>query len=176
MEIAQGQPPRLRQHRLRDRDVLVPGQAPDHLDRRSVDGSEAVAELDQRPALDTADQEAQHIVEDLDLLVVQPVGVVDKQVGDPPQRLGPVLQEIVLDRQFELGDERFTSRWHGMVLQCLHSWVHDEAGKDASDRRSDRPNLAIAIQRSVRPPARAALCRAMCCQPVKNLVGYFYLR
>jgi len=102
------------QDRPRDLDVLVPRQAADGLDRRIVDRGEPPAELDQGLALDLADQEAQDVVENLDLLVVQALGVVEEEVGHPSQRLDAVFQEVVLDRPFELGDERFTNRPHEM--------------------------------------------------------------
>ena len=113
-EIAGVKPSRLRQHRPGDLDVLVARQAADGLDRRIVDRGEPAAELDQGLALDLADQEAQDVVEHLDLLVVQALGVVEEEVGHPPQRLDAVFQEVVFDRPFELGDERFTNRPHEM--------------------------------------------------------------
>jgi hypothetical protein len=135
-EIAGGKPPRLRQHRSRNLDVLVPRQAPDRLDRRIVDRSKPFAELDQGFALDPADQKAQYIVEDFDLIVVQSIGVVEEEVGNPPQRVGPVFQGVVLDRQFEFGEERLTNWGHGNVSEAQVISIHHKAGDNSNDGRN----------------------------------------
>src|SRR5258708_3144962 len=122
-EVAGRKPPRLRQHRPGNIDVLVLCQAPDRLDRRIVDRGEALAELDQGSALDPADQEAQYVVENLYLVLVQPIGIVEEEVGNPPKRLGPVFQSVVLERHFELGDQRFTSWRHANVSGEWQFWL-----------------------------------------------------
>jgi hypothetical protein len=65
----------------------------------------------------------------------------------------------------------------GMEWSCnACNVVSRRDGEDSNDRRIERPNLAIAIERSVRPLVRGAFCPAMCSQPVKNFAWYFYLR
>ena len=40
--------------------------------------------------LDARDQQAKHVVEDLDLLVVQTLAVVEEKIGDLPQGFDPL--------------------------------------------------------------------------------------
>ncbi|WGS22428.1 hypothetical protein [Bradyrhizobium sp. ISRA463] len=53
-----------------------------------------------------ATREAEHVVEHLDLFVVEVVAVVQEQIGDPPQRLHALCGRSVPDSIFEFGNDR----------------------------------------------------------------------
>ncbi|MHC2439567.1 hypothetical protein ACVMB0_006942 [Bradyrhizobium sp. USDA 4451] len=89
-----------------DADVVVPGQMLNHLKRRIVERREPLAELGARTRLDARDQEAQHVVEHLDLFIVEAVAVVQEQIGDLPQRLHALGRRPVPDRILEFGNNR----------------------------------------------------------------------
>jgi hypothetical protein len=103
-EIAGSQARGLGQDRTGDRDLVVPRQPPDHLDRRIVDRRQVPAQLDQSLGLDTLDQMAEDIVEQADLRLIEAIGIVEKKVGDAPKRFDAFLGRAAFDRVFELGD------------------------------------------------------------------------
>jgi hypothetical protein len=89
-----------------DRDLVVICELADELGRRFVDRRQTCAELRQRLVLDPLDQMDQDIIEYLNLLFVEPVGIIEKQIGDAPQRFDPLGRRSAFQRTFEFGDKR----------------------------------------------------------------------
>ena len=77
-----------------------------HAGRRVGDRRDPAREFGQRLGLDLLDQGADDVVEQRDMVVVEAVGAVEKQRGDPPQRLGALFRRAVLHDVFELGKQR----------------------------------------------------------------------
>ena len=73
--------------------------------RRIRHRREPAREFRQRLDLDFLDQVAHDVVEQRDVLVFEVHGAVEKQVGDPAQRLGPLFGRAVLDDLFQLGKQ-----------------------------------------------------------------------
>ncbi len=65
-----------------------------------------MTELDQRRFFDLLGKQAQHVVEYADLFVIEAIGVVQKQVRYPPQRLHAAFRIALLDRGFKIVNER----------------------------------------------------------------------
>ncbi len=80
---------RLGQHGARDLDFVVPGQMLDHLERRVVDRRQPARQLGLGPGFDPRDQQAEHVVEDLDLVIAETVSVIEEQIGDLPEGVHP---------------------------------------------------------------------------------------
>ena len=95
-QIIRGQARGLGQDWSGNRDLVVAGQPPDHLDRRIVDRRKRVAQLGQSLGLDPLDQMAENVVEQADLRLVKAIGVVEKQVGDTSERLDAFLGRAAL--------------------------------------------------------------------------------
>ena len=64
------------QHVAGDRDFVVLRQMLDHLERRVVDRRQPLAQFGLGARLDAGDQQAEHVVEDLDLVVAETIAVV----------------------------------------------------------------------------------------------------
>ncbi|HMG79480.1 MAG TPA: hypothetical protein VK591_12415 [Xanthobacteraceae bacterium] len=104
-EIAVGQARGLRQDRRRHRDIVVSGEPTNDVARRLIDRGKAPAELLERFALYPLDEVAQDVIEHIDLLIVEPIRVGNKKVGDPPQRVDTFVLGAALDRVLKLGDQ-----------------------------------------------------------------------
>jgi hypothetical protein len=105
-EIGLGEPRRLLEHRAGDRDVVILREPPYHVDWRIADGCEPVGQLGTRLGLDLADQSAEHLVEQSDMIVVEPAGAIEKKGGDALERLGAPLGRAVLNHLFQFRNER----------------------------------------------------------------------
>lgn len=86
-QIAVTETRRGRQNRFGDDDVVVAGKPAHHLDGGVMNWRKTAAELGERPRFDSLDQVPENVVEDVDLLVGQPIGIGDKQISDAPQRI-----------------------------------------------------------------------------------------
>jgi hypothetical protein len=73
------------QYRVGNCDVVVPRKSAQHLGRRVVDRRETVAKLGPRPRFDPLDQVSEDFIEDIDLLITEPIRIGNKEVGDTPQ-------------------------------------------------------------------------------------------
>ncbi len=104
-EIAVGKTRGLRQDRRRHRDIVVSGELPNDVVGRLMDRCKAPAELLERLSLDPLDEVAQDVVEHVDLLIVEPVRIGNKQVGDPPQRIDAFVLGAALDRVLKLRNQ-----------------------------------------------------------------------
>jgi hypothetical protein len=113
-EVARPQAARLRQHAAGHRDFLVPRKVLDDFERRVVDRRQATAELGSGLAFDPGDQKTQHVVEDLDLIVVEASTIVQEQVSHLAKRRNPLLRRAAPDGVFEFGDD-------GMVQLLQHA-------------------------------------------------------
>ena len=119
-QVLRRQPRGFRQHRPRDRDLVMPRQPADHAGRRLLDGGElrahfgerdAGGDIGQRADLDGLDQALQHVAEQLDLLAGITVGGVQEQVGDPPDGFEMLVGGGGLDGGLDLiGDRSFEHR------------------------------------------------------------------
>ena len=105
-QVGVGQPRRLREDRARDLDLVVLREPAHHLDRGVVDRRKVPAQLGERADLHALDQVHQNIVEDLDLLLVEPVAVVQEQIRHPPQRFDALFRGAALQRILEIGNRR----------------------------------------------------------------------
>ncbi len=83
------EPAGMGQHVAGDRDLVVPRQILDDLERCVVERRQPLAELGPGPRLDARDQQAQHVVEDLDLVVAETFAIVEEKVGDLSQGFDP---------------------------------------------------------------------------------------
>ncbi len=104
-EIAVGETGGLGQDRRRHCDVIVSGELPNDVAWRLIDRRKAPAELFERFSLYTLDEVAQDVIEHIDLLIVEPVRIGDKEVGDPPQRVDTFVLGAALDRVLKLGNQ-----------------------------------------------------------------------
>jgi hypothetical protein len=104
-QIAVAQPARLRQDRLRHRNVVVAGELADDFDGRIVERSKPLTELRERFAFDPLDQMAQDIIEHVDLLVVEAIGIGDEQIGNAPQRIDALVLGAALNGVLQLGNQ-----------------------------------------------------------------------
>jgi hypothetical protein len=70
-----------------------------------MDWGEAPAKLFERFALDPLNEVAKDVVEHVDLLIVEPIRIGNKEVGDPPQRIDALVLGAALDRVLKLGNQ-----------------------------------------------------------------------
>ncbi|MGA8652998.1 MAG: hypothetical protein WB677_20715 [Xanthobacteraceae bacterium] len=70
-----------------------------------MDRRETPAEFGQRLGFDSLDQVSENVVEHVDLLIVQPIGVRDEQVRNASQRVDALVFRPALNRLFQLEDE-----------------------------------------------------------------------
>ena len=117
------QPLRLRQHRTGHRDVFVMREVPHQSERRVRHRRQRVRHLGARLGLDLDDQPAQHVVEQPDVIFVEVRRAVDEQIGDAPDRHGPLVLRAVLDDVFEFRNQRGRRR-HSKFLPA------DREGRD----------------------------------------------
>ena len=108
-----------RQNRFGDDDVVVAGKSAHHLDGGIMNWRKAAAELGERPGFDSLDQVPENVVEDVDLLVGQPIRIGDKQISDAPQRIDALVFRSALDRFFQLDNKRLPHA-HGDSVSCTH--------------------------------------------------------
>ncbi len=62
----------------------------DHLERGVVERRQPLREFGLGPRFDARDQEAEHVVEDLDLVVAETVSIMEEEIGDLPQGFHPL--------------------------------------------------------------------------------------
>ena len=105
-QVGVSQPRRLLQHRARHRDVVVLGEPPHRLDRRVADRRQAMGQFGPRLGLDLLDQAREDAVEQLDMLVVEVIGAVEKQRCDPLQGARATLGRAVLEHFLQFGNQR----------------------------------------------------------------------
>jgi hypothetical protein len=79
------------------------------LERCVVDRCQPLAELAPGPDFDPRRQQAEHVIEHLDLFVAEALGVLQEEIGYLPQRPDPFCRRTVRDRVFEFDDDRM--RW-----------------------------------------------------------------
>jgi hypothetical protein len=83
------EPAGIGKHIAGDLDLVVPGQMLDYLERRVVERRQPLGEFGLGPRFDARDQQAEHVVEDLDLVVAEAFPIVEKEIGDLPQGFHP---------------------------------------------------------------------------------------
>jgi hypothetical protein len=104
-QIGIREPRRLRQHRARDRDIVIMGEPAQDLDRRISDRRQPPRKLGAGPGLDFGDQVPEHVVEQTHVIFVEALRLRQEQIGNAGQRLGPLLYGAALDDLFEFRDE-----------------------------------------------------------------------
>jgi hypothetical protein len=104
-KIGIAQPRRRCQDLLGDDDVVVPGEPSHDVDGRIVDWPKAPTEFGQRFTFDSLDQMSQDVVENVDLLITEPISIRDKQVGNASQRFDTLILRAALDCVFQLGNK-----------------------------------------------------------------------
>ena len=62
----------------------------DHLERSIVEWRQPLRKFGLRPRFDARDQEAEHVIEDLDLVVAEAFPVIEEEIGDLPQGFHPL--------------------------------------------------------------------------------------
>ncbi len=119
------------------RDIVVSGQVLNDFEWRVVERRQAPAEFGLGPAFNAGDQKAQHIVEDLDLILAQPLSVMQEKIGHLSKGANPLLRRAVPDGVFEFGD-------YGMLLQDVpHVSFRLAPG---TERGSEKVGKVAAIQ------------------------------
>ena len=118
------EPAGIGQHVAGDLDLVVPGQMLDHLERRVVERRQPLRKFGLRPRFDARDQEAEHVVEDLDLVVAEAFPVIEEEIGDLPQGFHPLGRRAASDGVFEFGDDRVSRLLHHCGQPCwlLKGW------------------------------------------------------
>ncbi len=99
------EPAGIGKHIAGDLDLVVPGQMLDHLERRVVERRQPPGKFGLRPRFDACDQEAEHVVEDLDLVVAEAFPVIEEQIGDLPQGFHPSGRRAASDGIFKFGND-----------------------------------------------------------------------
>ena len=84
------EPARIGKHAAGDLDLVVPGEMLDHLERGVVERRQPFREFGLRPRFDARDQQAEYVVEDLDLVVAETVSIIEEEIGDLPQGFHPL--------------------------------------------------------------------------------------
>ena len=77
----------------------------DDLERRVIDRRQPLAEFGPGAAFDAADQDAQHVVEDLDLVLAEPLRVMQEKVRHLAKGFDAPLGGAAFDGLFEFGDD-----------------------------------------------------------------------
>ena len=120
-QVFRAQARRFRQHRARDRDLVVARQAADDGRRRLRDAGQLQAgfrqrdpgaDISDRPDLDGPDQAFEHAVEQLDLFAVEAAGRGQKQLGHTLDRLQALFRGAEMDRLFDFIDDRLFGIQH----------------------------------------------------------------
>ena len=85
------EPAGIGQHLAGDGDFVVPGQMLDHLERGIVERRQPPADSSAfARRFDARDQQAEHVVEDLDLVVAETVSVMEEEIGHLPKGVDPL--------------------------------------------------------------------------------------
>jgi hypothetical protein len=90
----------------------------DDLERGVVDRGQPLAELGPGAGLDPRDQQAQHVVEDLDLFFAETLPVIHEQVRHPPQGCDAFGGRSAVYRIFQFADDRKCRLWHHGGAAC----------------------------------------------------------
>ena len=99
------------QHIAGHGDFIIPCQMLHDFRRREGDQRQALAEFGPGAAFDPGDQQAHHVVENLDLLLVEARAVMQEQVGDLPKRFDPLLGRAGSHGVLEFGDDGMIRLW-----------------------------------------------------------------
>ena len=78
-QIAFGKTARVGQNWPSDRDLVMARQTPDYFNRSIVDWRQARAQLNKRFGLDPLDQMDKDIIEHADLLLIEPIRLVEEK-------------------------------------------------------------------------------------------------
>ena len=130
------------ENRPADRNVDMPGEEPDHVDRRA----RGLAELGKLQPSGVGDEAADHLAEQGDLLVVIVLGAGDKQIGDPAQsRAAPGFCRLG-KRRIEFGQQALGGQRHSLILTAYRERVPNAGAgppplraKRAAGKPGDRP-------------------------------------
>jgi hypothetical protein len=104
-KILIAEPCRLRQYRLCYRNVVISGETPHDFGWRIIDRANAAAEFRERFSLYPLDEVAQDVIENFDLLIIEPIRVSNKEIGNTPQRVDAFVLGAALDRVFQLANK-----------------------------------------------------------------------
>ena len=105
-QIVVAETARLRQDWRRHGYIVIPGELPHHFEWCVIHRCETLAELGERATLDPLDQVVQDVVEHVDLLIVETIGVGDEKVGDAPQSVDAFVLGAAFDSALQFGDKR----------------------------------------------------------------------
>ena len=105
-EIGFRQTRRQLEHRPGDGDIVVVGEPRSTLTGALLTGARRFDEFGAGLGLDLFDQQPEHLVEQIDVLVVVAAGAVEKESGNALQRLGAVFHASRAERLFKLRDQR----------------------------------------------------------------------
>ena len=103
-QVAFRQPGGFRQNRGCDGYFLMIGKLTDGFPRSGFRTRKRGAELRQRPRFHLLHETDKDVVEDADLVFVQPVGIGQEQIGDLAKHLEPPLRRAALHRTFQFRD------------------------------------------------------------------------
>ena len=128
------EPPRVRQDRRGHVDCIVECQRADDSGGRVGDQSEAAAELRAGSLLDSPDEPAHDVAEQLDLIVGKPARAVDEEVGDAAQDLGARRRILARQHIVEVTDQMFLR-----VHQATFFARGNTASRSSSECGTGRP-------------------------------------
>ena len=117
------------------------------------------------PRFDARDQEAEHVVEDLDLVVAEAFSVVEKEIGDLSEGFHPSGGRTASYGVLEFGDDRMSRLLHGgsLLLWLLQGFGPDNGGSTVtSGLRRKPPPGAAGFAKDNKMPSRdrhRATCR-----------------
>jgi hypothetical protein len=72
------------------------------LDWGIIDWSKAPTQFGERLSLYSLEEVAQDVIEHVDLLIIKPIGVRNKEISDTPQRVDTFVLGAAFDRVFQL--------------------------------------------------------------------------
>jgi len=105
-EIAGPQAAGMGQHAAGHFNLVIPREMLDDLEWRVIDRRQPGREFRPCPGFDAADQKAQHVVKNLDLLLGETIALIQEKTGHLAKRLDPPLRRAASDGVLEFLDDR----------------------------------------------------------------------
>jgi hypothetical protein len=95
----------LSRNRPGHRDLVVPGKPAHQFDGRISDRRQTRAERDHRFSFDPIGQAVQDVTQQRNLLIVEPIGIGNEQIGNTPKRVHAPFIRAAVNGDFELNDK-----------------------------------------------------------------------
>ncbi|HEY5127667.1 MAG TPA: hypothetical protein VIJ35_10305 [Bradyrhizobium sp.] len=95
---------------------------------RVVDRRQPRAKFGPGPAFDAGDQNTQHVVENLDLILVEALPAMQEEICHPAKRRNPSFRRAAPDGVFEFGDDGMIQLLHDSPMFLLRYLAGAEPG------------------------------------------------